>query len=285
MRPLSSVVVLFVGACAGDGKTEVPQGYTPLVVGDWQMAAGNEGYYCVRATTQEDIYIKSFKPIAPAGTHHTALSFAGTPGSDGTYPCKASDAGFKLIFGSGLGTEEYTLPEGVAFKIPAGEQVVLNLHLYNVTDAPITGTSGIEIERIAPEDVVHEAEAIYAIDFNVSVPPGSSTTTGKCEIDADSTIFGVFPHMHRLGSHMRGVAVHGEQETVLHDASYQFETQLNYPVTPFAMSRGDTFRYECGYTNTTGQTVRFGDSSDDEMCVMGIYRYPATGNVSLCLDM
>lgn len=32
----------------------------------------------------------------------------------------------------------------------------------------------------------------------------------------------------------------------------------------------------------TGATVAFGDSTDDEMCVLGMYRYPATGAVSLC---
>ncbi len=282
MRHLA--IVLVVAACSSDGKTEVPPGYVPLVTGDWTMQPGSEGYWCVRATATEDIYIKSFKPIAPIGTHHTALALASTPGSDGAYPCKASDAGFKQLFGSGLGTEPFSLPDGVAFKLPAGEQVTLNLHLYNTSDAPLTGTSGIEIERVAPEDVVHEAESIYAINFNVTVPPGSSTTTGRCTLDADGTIFGVFPHMHRLGSHMKGVAVHGEQETLLHDAAYNFETQLNYAIEPVQMSRGDSIRYECGYTNTTGQTVRFGDSSDDEMCVMGVYRYPATGEVSLCVD-
>ena len=44
-------------------------------------------------------------------------------------------------------------------------------------------------------------------------------------------------------------------------------------------------KYECGFSNPTGETVGFGDSTDKEMCVMGVYRYPATGVVSLCIDM
>ena len=38
---------------------------------------------------------------------------------------------------------------------------------------------------------------------------------------------------------------------------------------------------ECTYVNQTGQTVRWGESSDDEMCFGGFYRYPAIGE-ALC---
>jgi Copper type II ascorbate-dependent monooxygenase, C-terminal domain len=176
------------------------------------------------------------------------------------------------------------LPDGVAIKLPAGEQIILNLHLFNTSDADIVGTSGIEIERIAEKDVVHEAEVIYAIDFKLNVPPGSSTTKGTCTVDSDSTVFGTFPHMHKLGTHMKGTAIHGGQPTVFHDLAYSFEQQLNYSVGPVQLSRNDTVAYECGYTNSGTQTIMFGDSSNAEMCVFGMYRYPATGAVSLCIS-
>jgi hypothetical protein len=284
MRATIATIVAGLCACAGETEIEIPIGYHPLVTGDWMMAAGQEGYYCARATTTEDIFIKSFRPIAPIGTHHTALAYSGTPGSDGTFPCGASDTGFKLLFGSGLGTEPFSLPDGVAFKLPAGEQVLLNLHLYNTTDVPIAGTSGIEIERVAPDDVVHEAETIYALGFELEVPPGASTSIGSCTLDGDSTIFGVFPHMHKLGTHMKVTAVSGGVETVFHDKPYDFESQLNYEVSPLALARGTELRYACSFMNPTSQTVSFGDSTDAEMCVLGAYRYPARGTVSLCID-
>jgi copper type II ascorbate-dependent monooxygenase-like protein len=278
-------VALLLAALAACTETpSIPSGYVPLLSGDWMMPAGQEGYYCVRYTAPEDLYIHAFRPIAPLGTHHTALAYSLSYGADGTYPCKASDTGFKLLFGSGVGTEPYELPPGVAFKLPAGEQVVLNLHLYNAGDALLTGTSGIEIERIAPADVVHEADVIYAIDFKLQVPPGASTTKGSCTIDADSTVFGTFPHMHKLGTHMTGIANHAGQSTVFHDRPYAFEEQLNYNIDPVELSHGDTVEYDCGYENTGTQTISFGDSTDDEMCVLGMYRYPAQDSASLCIS-
>ena len=281
MRVLCAL--LAASACGTQSPPSVPTGFVPLLSGDWTMAAGHEGYYCVRATAPEDLYIHAFRPIAPLGTHHTALAYASKPGPDGTFPCDAADTGFRLLFGSGVGTDPYTLPDGVAFKLSAGDQILLNLHLYNTSDNELTGTSGLEIERIAPENVVHEAEVIYAIDFHLNVPPGSSATIGTCKVDSDSTIFGTFPHMHKLGSHMTGVAMHGGQAITFHDKPYAFEQQLNYNIDPVQVSGGDQIQYTCGYTNPGTQTIGFGDSTDDEMCVLGMYRYPALGAASLCV--
>ena len=267
-----------LAACAGEPS--VPEGYVPLLEGTWSLAPGEEGYTCVRTTATEDMYIRAFRPIAPLGTHHTALAYDLSGGEDGTFPCKAQDVGFKLIFGSGVGTTPFELPEGIAFKLPAGEQILLNLHLYNTGDEPLTGTSGVEIERIPLEEVVHEAEVIYAIDTNVRVPPGPSTTIGTCTLGTETTIFGTFPHMHTLGTHMTG-ALGG---VTFHDQPYDFEEQLNYRVGPVQAVAGDKIQYTCKYDNPGETTVVFGDSTDAEMCVLGMYRYPARGSISLCLD-
>ena len=289
MRGTITLAVVSIGlwACGGEGGTgdDAPEGFAPLVTADWSMPPGDEGYYCARVTAQEDLYIKAFRPIAPLGTHHTALAFASTPGSDGEYPCEASDTGFKLIFGSGLGTEPYALPEGVAFKVPAGEQLVLNLHLYNTGDVPIDGHSGIEIEQLAADAVVHEAETIYALGFDLSIPPGTSTHVQQCRIDGDSTVVGLFPHMHKLGTHMKASAIRaGGAPEMFFDQSYAFEQQLNFALTPLELADGDVVEYECTFANPGPGTVEFGDSTDAEMCVLGMYRYPATGAISLCLD-
>jgi hypothetical protein len=38
----------------------------------------------------------------------------------------------------------------------------------------------------------------------------------------------------------------------------------------------------CSYNNTTGAAVGFGDSSDNEMCFAGMYRYPAANSSLFC---
>ncbi len=289
IRYVVSLWLLAMAAgCDGGGDAApdaLPADYVPLTLGDWSMPAGDEGYWCVRATAEQDMYINAFRPIAPFGTHHTALALAGDARDDGAYPCSAADAGFKILFGSGVGTEPFELPEGVAIKLPAGQQVVLNLHLFNTGTGEITGSSGVEVRLLPEGEVVHEAEAIYAMDFDLTVPTGESTYAQACTMDADVTIFGVFPHMHTRGTHMRATAeVAGGEPVMLHDAAYSFEEQLNYRIDPpVAVADGQRVQVECSFENP-GAPVSFGDSTTAEMCVLGLYRYPATGSISLCLD-
>lgn len=279
----SCCLALVLAGCGGGGDAApdaLSSDYQPLTLGDWTMPAGDEGYWCVRATAPADMYISAFRPIAPLGTHHTALALAGDVADDGAYPCSASDAGFKLLFGSGVGTDAFELPEGVAFKLPAGQQVVLNLHLFNTGTAPISGSSGVEVKLIPEAEVVYEAETIYAMDFGLTVPTGTSTYVQSCTMDADVTIFGVFPHMHTLGTRMKATT----GDVMLHDQPYSFEEQLNYRLdAPVEVAEGAQVQVECSFDNP-GAPVSFGDSTNAEMCVLGLYRYPATGSVSLCLD-
>jgi hypothetical protein len=105
----------------------------------------------------------------------------------------------------------------------------------------------------------------------------------------DTTIFGVFPHMHKLGTHIRGVLHASEAEDdegqLLIDSAYSFEEQLNYGVAPMIDApTGSVVRADCSYDNPGPGTIGFGDSSDDEMCVLGVYRYPANGGVSICFE-
>jgi hypothetical protein len=285
---LAVVVALSLAACSDDGEPPmdmVPSGFISLVTADWNMPASDEGYWCARVTVPEDIFIEEFRPIAPAGTHHTALSIDAAGGDDGVFPCQASTTGFQILFGSGLGTESFALPEGVAFKVPAGTQLLLNLHLYNFGEAMITGRSGIEVRLAEPRDVVHEAETIYVLDFDLEVPTGESTHRVSCTMNGATTVFGVFPHMHRLGTHMRGVAHRGGiggEEIVLHDEAFAFEEQLDYRIEPSVeLEDGDVVSGDCSFYNPDAP-VSFGDSTDSEMCVLGLYRYPAQGGISLC---
>jgi hypothetical protein len=162
----------------------------------------------------------------------------------------------------------------------------LNLHLYNTGDEPISGTSGIEVKLIPLADVVHEAETGYIGRFDLSIPPGVSTHSASCTVNEEMTIFGVFPHMHQIGTHLRGVALPAAGgEITLLDMPYSFEEQLNYPVEPMVtLQAGDVIQADCTYDNPGPDTVVFGDSSDDEMCVLGVYRYPARGGLSLCFQ-
>jgi hypothetical protein len=152
---LCACFVLVVWGCGGSDAEPAPQGgegspaqWQTLLTGDWTIPAGTEDYACVRRTLTEDIYVRALQAINPLGTHHTFLTIGPSSGPDGVTPCDFTVNHRQSIFGSGVGTNPIELPEGVAMKLTAGSQVLLNLHLFNTGTNELSGTSGTRIVPI-----------------------------------------------------------------------------------------------------------------------------------------
>ncbi|MBL4634867.1 MAG: hypothetical protein JKY56_13425 [Kofleriaceae bacterium] len=266
-----------IGADAGTDTDATPGSadWQLLIDGSWEIPAGTEFYKCARVTLSEDTYISDFKAIGPAGTHHTVLTVGDPDGPDGITTCSAGENHPTMIFGSGIGPAEFNFPEGVGVKIPAGQQLLLNLHLFNVSESVLTGTSATEVKLTSADKVIHEAESVLAGSVQISIPAGQTVDiVGRCTAEQDITILSVAPHMHQIGTHMKIEALRADGDMMLSDEPYDFRDQKLYQLEPISMKQGDQIKVTCTYNNTTDQTVGFGDSSNSEMCFGGFYRYP-----------
>jgi hypothetical protein len=297
MRRLSAAAVLCLAvplaACPGSpggGDDDpmpdaTPEGWQTLIRAEWSIPPG-EQYRCQRLTVAEDVWIKNFRSIIPQGHHHAVLTLTTSPtAADGQASCNAGVNAPLMIYGSAPGTDDIALPEGVAVKVPAGSQMLLNLHLYNtLPGADLAGVSEILYQPVAPADVASttEAEVVLMGPVGFTIDPGVQTVRGGCTMSGAATIFMTNPHMHRLGTHARVVARVGGQEQVVHDAPYDFEEQRFYAIAPAVqLAQGDRVEVTCTYDNDTGGPVSFGDSTDQEMCFATTYRYPKLGGGGL----
>jgi hypothetical protein len=259
-------------AALADGNPE--DGYSELIAGNWSLGNGDEGYHCVTRTVTADTWITSFRNTAPPGTHHSALSVGPPIGPDGSGVCDAAANQPTIIYGAGVGTPDLALPEGVAVRVRAGQQLMLNLHVFNASDSPLSGRSGVSVKTTTAA-VAEAGVANTGKTTDLSVPPGSSTQVGTCNVAEATTAMSVFPHMHKLGVHMRATVTKPSGSTTLIDMPYSFDSQAYYPIAPeLALAPGDRIRVECSYQNNTGATVGFGQSSLQEMCGLGIYVTP-----------
>src|SRR5262249_46625581 len=151
---------------------------------------------------------------------HTLL----TLGTDDDDCRQAIISGF--IYAAGVGSEGITLPKGVGLKLPAGKTLNLGLHIYNTSTETLTGTSGMEVVAMDPKDVEYEADSALVGPFSFSLPAHEETTISRsCTVDADQTVFSLFPHMHQLGTHIKTTFTMGGVPTVVHDGAYQFNEQ------------------------------------------------------------
>ena len=265
-----------------DAGPMMPPGFTPLVIGNWTLQPGEQKYVCVRLTLHSDVWISKIDPVAPTGTHHQVL-MVGDPAKDdlppdGTVDCDSSLTE-QALFGAGLGTQELDIPDGIALHIAAGQQLLLNLHLFNPNDTvTMTGSSGIAVMTVDPSLVQHEAGTVLAGKAQgLTVLPGKHDQVGTCSTGAGETIVAVAPHMHLLGAAMKVTYTDGSgaNVTVLDDEDYSFDNQQYTLMSPMlTTAAGGTLTVDCTYVNDTGQTVYFGEYTQDEMCFAITMAYP-----------
>ncbi len=307
MRKFAVLLAVFVMGCGSDGASNtgddtpidapagppdappLPAGYTRLVGRTWSLPAGaTDTYRCIRFTVPTETYITSIVAQAPSGTHHTVLSIAAgnAAGPDGEFDCSVGSIGRPMLYASGVGTDPLDFPTNVGLKIPAGTQVHLNLHLFNATDNVLTGDSAILV-KASPTPPPMLAEMVFAGKLNFSIPIGmQDVTDGGCTVNTPYSLFAYWPHMHKTAKHSKLELIRGTTTTVLHDLAYDFNEQKYYkPPAEVSVLQGDKIRVTCSYDNTTGQTLHFGDSTNDEMCFIGLYRYPSqNASITQCTD-
>lgn len=270
---------------------EPPTGYTRLVGGTWNLTAGQKDtYVCVRFTVPAETYVTNIIAQAPTGTHHTVLSISdgSTAGADGQYGCRVDTLGMVMLYASGVGTSPLDFPSGVGVKIAAGTQVHLNLHLFNASDNALSGESAIWIKS-QPTPTTTLAEMVFAgrIAFLLQPTGQNVNVVGGCNNTRNFSLFAVWPHMHQLANHSKFEVIRGSTPQVVHDMPYSFSEQNYFKQSPeIQVMNGDQIRVTCTFNNNTGSVVTFGDSSLQEMCFVGMYRYPAA-NAGLmeCTDM
>jgi hypothetical protein len=278
---LAAGIAVMAGAC-DDAETEAllsgPQGgrggsstYTQLITGDWELEPFSENTSDKHTLTLDrDVYVGAIRPIAPAGTHHTTLTT--------TY------LGAKeTVYGSGLGSNALEFPPGVGLKLEAGTTLVLELHLLNSSGTTLRGTSGIEIVEVDAADVEHEADVYAPGPLELTLPPNQQTIeAASCTAQSSFTVFAMFPHMHQLGRHMRTAVEVDGVETVIHDDDFSFDSQVIHPVGPIDVRAGDKITTACTFVNDTSDVVNWGTSSNAEMCLSILYRYPAHRDSGFC---
>src|SRR5262249_12695566 len=155
-------------------------------------------------------------------------------------------------------TQRLEMPPGVGVTLPKGSQLMLNLHIYNTSDSPLTGMSGVLTKEVAAASVTQQAEALLIGPLQFTIDPGVHTVDGRSTMSADAQILAVGPHMHKLGTHMSAML---GTTTMLLDRDYTFDEQYFTPLMVHAKA-GDRITTVCTYNNDTGVPVGFGQSTD-----------------------
>jgi hypothetical protein len=247
-------------------------------------------YVSIPTNLKQDIWIKAveLKPTDRRVVHHIISNLVegnGTPPDP--EPKLTRDPARKEI-GGGLGGlvpgRLYgEFEEGVARRIPAGADIVLQMH-YTTIGQIVTDQTEIGVVLAKEPPAKLRAEGGGAIpNMKFAIPPGDPNyeVVGQQKFDRDTYLATMYPHMHVRGKDATYTIIYpdGREEVVLRVPKYDFNWQLSYKLAePKFMPKGSTLKVTMHYDNSTANrynpdptaTVRWGDQTWEEM-MLGYY--------------
>jgi len=245
---------------------------------------------------KEDKWVQKVevRPTARDAVHH-AVVYIREPGSDWLRgrlsnapfslpstpdhrpnPMSLTKSDILLVYTPGNSMDSW--PPGMAKKIPAGSDIVLQMH-YTANGKRKTDQTRIAVV-FAPEK---PAKAVYTLQMGNDrfvIPPGDPDYRAEVSgtLPNDALLLSLFPHMHLRGKGFEymTVAPNGHVEVLLKVNHYDFNWQLTYRFVPPMLLRAGT-RLVCNGTFDNSRNnprnpdptaeVRFGEQSWEEMMI------------------
>jgi hypothetical protein len=182
-----------------------------------------------------------------------------------------------FITGYVPGGQPMVLGRGVAYKIPAGSSLVLQIH-YVTTGKEEESKISVAF-RYAKEPVKWVTHFFVLDPRGFGIPPGDPMyrLSEEREIQEDAILLGLFSHMHLRGRDMTFTAKYpdGTRRTLLQIPNYNFEWQLGYKCREgeVRLPKGTKIEAVAHYDNSAfnpynpdpTRTVPYGDQTYDEM--------------------
>jgi len=250
-------------------------------------------YVTLPYTFKEDTWISGCQilPENKAALHHCNLACID--------PVSALAGKFnaaKFITGQVPGGEPMDLENGVAFKIPKGSVLILQIH-YVTTGEKCSDQSSVGF-RFAKYDVTKELKHFQCHNGSFAIPPGDSAhlVGAKRKFANDSTLYGMFSHMHLRGKDMMFDAVYpnGDRHRLLAIPNYDFNWQMQYVSRPGSTKfpKGTVLDCTAHFDNSSfnpynpdpSVTVKEGQQTYQEMMYGFVFYTEDAENLNLKID-
>ena len=236
--------------------------------------------------TTEYAAVNSVAYLQNAGTHHMTLSttaLMGTPIPAGDYDCAdlyadtSLMADIVMMFGTQGDPEgTLTLPEGVAANLPAGLQVMQEIHYVNATADDVPIYSYLNGWTIPQDEVVEGIWGGSVRDEYINIPAQSQHTEwSRCVMNEDVEVQFLASHTHATADAFTIAPFDG---TNVGDIFYTNDDWHDPKIEQYTPARvvpaGQGFEFACTWNNATDADVHYGFLATDEMCNMAIVFTP-----------
>ncbi len=245
----------------------MPEEYTVPATGTVEYQ-----YFVTPTNFTEDVWVQASeaRPGNRAVVHHI-IAFVREKGVKGT-------KNLPMVAGFAPGEEPMVFPAGTGFKVPAGSEIVWQVHY--------TPTGKVETDRcevglvLCKERPPRQVRGGGAFNFSFQIPPGDGNyrVESKAEFSKDVELLSLMPHMHLRGKDFQYTAVYpdGRREVLLSVPKYDFNWQHRYRFAqPPRLPKGTILECVAHFDNSAdnpanpdpNKTVRWGDQTWEEMMI------------------
>jgi hypothetical protein len=258
--------------------------------------------YYLKSPNTTDVYVGGYQYSLREGSHHFNVDINTTAQADGLAPCGANDNAPGLLGGTTIPVDDERTdpaPEnaGLAVKLPANSQVVLNFHVINTSSKPILREAWANYFYMDPSEVKGFRGNVFLIGgLGYQITPGTKKTyTYSCSPDRPTRILSLYAHMHAHSDRMTVWKVSGGQPSVVYETyDWASPTALKYDTVhtntmpdratqtpggatgPLVVQPTDTIQWECEVDNTSDVTLTFrNEVYTGEMCIVTGVMVPA----------
>lgn len=170
---------------------------------------------------------------------------------------------------------DYSLPPGVALRLPANAGLELNAHYANYSDETMQGEAYVNLHTLPPDEVEHVARGFALTTFDIFLPAGQQTRLERDFIlQEDRHIVQLVSHAHDRLTEFTAEIIGGERDGELIYVTYDWEhpAPLRFD-PPLDLEAGQGFRLRATYDNQTDRDLIFGFTREDEMMILYGYYY------------
>lgn len=186
------------------------------------------------------------------------------------------------------------LPEGVAFNLPKGSDIVMQVHFHRNGRLERDRTQlGLYFAKKKAERsfqggvIAGGGSGLGPLRMFFSIPAGEEhyRLKGETWATGDFTLFSVMPHMHMLGKriHVTMTPPDGEEQTLVSIRDWDYNWQETYLLKePIQVKAGTRFHVDAVYDNSDKnprnpssppRRVVFGEQTTNEMCFVFLGGY------------
>jgi len=308
MKPLALACLFAAMAACGTEDSADDDGPPPLTgdryalsYGPISVAPGVEATKCVnvRLSNAEPIKVHQMRNLLSGGSHHLIVykDDMDTTERATPYDCQPFTGALNLsgmvapVMITQKQEDALTLPQRVAYTFAPNQMIRIEMHYINSSDAPLEVSATTEFYAVPESEIDHEANILFIGTPDVSIAAGATVdvrayfTPSRASLDlTGAKFFAITGHTHHHGVSVSVATAStktGEHTSVYAPSPFDWsepETAVHKPefTLPEGLQAG--FDITCSYHNTSSQTVRFGESANDEMCFFWAYYYPSKGS-------